>query len=757
MMCSRSRSRCGVVGLVVIWLVFEASTISAQPVTIRGFVTDLANGQILPGANVTLVDHENGLTGAVTDGNGFYQISGIEPGEYVLRISFVGYEPYEDSLDLGAERFVTRSVALRPGDAALGEVVVESDRGAARREAGLQTIEPTDLARIPTPDVSGDLAAYLQSLPGIVSLGDRGGRLYVRGGTPAQNLVLVDGNLIYQPFHIVGFFSAFPQDLVSTVDMLAGGFGARYSGRISSVIDVTTRSGNTSSYQASASLSPFLTGVRVEGPLRRGRSSFLASYRSSVIDEVAPVISGREIPVDFGDMFLKLYRTDGVNDRCSSTLVRTRDRGQIDAAGEDEPEYFRWTNLVIGGKCLVFPAESRFLFEGNAGISYVGNEVGTPSDPDRSSYALQLQSDVHFTYRRRRSELRWGVFTRASWTGYELGGQFQDLDIDSDVLIGAGGYVDVETRRRRIKVNPGVAFTAYPFFFSPSIEPRLRFSWEPTLLRGGSFSGAAGIYDQTLVGVSDERDAGSLFMAWMPVPIGGRKSRAVHTLFGWQQPLAEWLSLSVEGYHKSIRNLAVPLWSTIARFTTALQLADGRSYGYDGRLEMDRGPVYLFAGYGYSVTRYEAVQENFGVWYGEPVQIYHPPHDVRHQLTLVAGYQADRFSVNVQWQFGSGLPYTRALGFDELIRMRPLMDYRRFRGTTRILFERPYRGRMPAYHRLDISLDRQFTSRAADITLQVGVINSYDRANIFYVDIFTLRRVDQLPLVPFAGIKIEIH
>lgn len=746
------------------WLIALAVLLGVNPsesfgqtVTLRGFVTDASNGQTLPGANVILLGEDGALRGGVADADGFYQIGGLPPGAHTLRISFVGYAPHRDTLQLGNERFTTLSVALEPGEETLGEVVVETEQGAARREAGMQTIRPSDLDRIPTPDIGGDLASYLQTLPGVVSLGDRGGRLYVRGGTPAQNLVLVDGQLIYQPFHIVGFFSAFPQDLVSSVDMYAGGFGARYSGRISSVIDVTTRHGNVEGYEGSASLSPFLTGVRVEGPLRRGQSSFLASYRTSLIDAVAPAVSGTDIPVDFSDLFLKLYRTDRLNDRCSATLVRTRDSGRLDPPDTPNPEHFSWTNYVLGGQCLAFPADSPFLFEGNAGVSYVGNEVGSADAAERSSYALQVQTDVNFTYRFERSELRWGLFSKADWTGFELGGLYQDLDTDSDVLIAAGGYADVVWRRGRLEVNPGVALLTYPFFFTPSIEPRLRFAWQPNFLRGGTWSGAAGIYRQTLAGITDERDAGSLFMAWMPAPIGGKKSRSVHSLLGWQQPFTSWANLSIEGYYKRDRHVPVPIWSTIARFTTTLMLADGTSYGYDARLELDRKPLYFFAGYGFSVTEYDASQDNFGVWYGEPVQRYHPPHDLRHQLTLLAGYSRGKTSLNVQWQFGSGLPFTRALGFDELVSMRPLIDYRRFRGTTRILFEKPYLARLPTYHRLDVSLERRFELDRADLTLQAGAVNTYDRANIFYLDIFTLRRVDQLPFVPFAGIKVDLR
>jgi hypothetical protein len=119
---------------------------------------------------------------------------------------------------------------------------------------------------VPVPAASRDLAAYLQTLPGVVTTGDRGGQMFIRGGTHTENLTLMDGLLIHQPFHILGFFSAFPEELISSVDFYAGGFGARYSGRTSSVLDVRMRDGNRNEYAGTGSVSPFVAEPVLEGP-----------------------------------------------------------------------------------------------------------------------------------------------------------------------------------------------------------------------------------------------------------------------------------------------------------------------------------------------------------------------------------------------------------------------------------------------------------------------------------------------------------
>ena len=743
--------------LFCLWSVLLTSVAVGQDATVQGLVSDQATGGPLPGANVVLraLGDTSAVRGAVTGRDGYYQIAGVRPDRYGVRVSFVGYVPFADTLGLAGDEVATLSVRLVPGAEALDEVVIETEGGAAQVEAGLQTVRPADLARIPTPDPSGDLAMYLQTIPGVVSVGDRGGQLFIRGGTPSQNLVLIDNMLVYQPFHIVGFFSAFPEDLVATADVYAGGFPSRYSGRISSVIDVQMREGNKQRVQGAASVSPFLVSARLEGPIRRGEVSLIGSVRRSVIERVGPGLLGRSLPLRFGDAMLKLHGAPKDNSRYSVTALHTYDRGRIDPERSDDQ--FKWNNVVVSGRYLSFPTEVPILFEVNSGISYVKNAVGSAVRPERSSSALRVSSEVNLTRFVGESKVNGGFFARANWLGYTLGEQFQALRANTDLVISAGGYLDAELALGGgLSVNPGLAVGAYPFTYGLTLEPRLRALWKPGEgVTAPEFSAAAGLYRQTVTGLRDERDAGSAFIAWVTSPFGRRQPRAFHALLGWQQPLAPWLRFSAEGYYKRLNSLAVPIWSTIARFTTTLAPANGDVYGADVRLEVQRRPLYVYASYGYAWTEYEAAQDNFGLWFGEPTQRYHPPHDRRHQVNLVLSLDVGLFQTSARWQFGSGLPYTRPLGFDELIRLRPLPDVRRTYGTPRVLFERPYGGRLPTYHRLDLSAERAFRLPGSALTLQAGVINMYDRTNLFYFDIFSVRRVDQLPLIPNLSVKLE--
>lgn len=730
----------------------------AQQVTMRGFVTDSTSGQALPGATVALTALDRpgaSLRGAVADPDGLYQIAQVPAGRYALRVTFVGFRAHLDTLRLGERPVEAVNVALVP-DTNLGEVRVEAEGGAAVVEAGLQMIRPRDIARVPTPDLSGDLASYLQALPSVVALGDRGGGLYVRGGTPPQNLVLMDGALVYQPFHLVGFFSAFPDDLVANADFYAGGFGARYTGRISSVLDVTMREGNFEGLEATASVSPFLVSAQAEGPLRRGSLSVLASARGSLIEQAGPLI-GQDLPIRFGDAFVKFTQVDRDQGRCSLTGLHTYDEGQIDDnAQAGRPDVFRWNNTAVGARCLILPSEQPFTFEARAGISHVHNAVGADRTPERSSDALLVNAEVHLARIYERMRLGGGLFTRADFLGYTLGGQFVGIQERDDLLLSTGGYLDAEVETTGgVTLNPGLAVTTYFGDYAMSLEPRFRFRWEPMGEDGATqVSGAIGLYRQTLNGISDERDAGSVFLAWLPNPVGGGQATGLHAMGGVQQRVGPF-QVVAEGYAKRLSDLAVPIWSTIAQFTTRLAPAEGSVRGLDARVEWQGGPTYAFLGYGLARTEYTLIQASLEGELGDARQSYSPPHDRRHQVNALVGMEVGGFDASVRWQYGSGLPFTQPYGFDTLLPLLPLPDVRSAYGVPRVLYRRPYGGRLPDYHRLDLSVERDFPLGPGTLRVQAGAINVYDRANLFYFDIFTARRVDQLPLLPYVGIKFE--
>ena len=745
-------------GLAVLAACAAAPTTEAQTSSVRGFVRDAATGQPLLGVNVALwaPATPDRLRGSATDTDGFYAVAGLEPGRYVIRASAVGYTTRLDTLvlDAGGNAW---DAELAPDARDLGVATVESERtaGSANVEAGFQRIRAEDIRAVPAPDVSGDLVNYLVSLPGIVTSGDRGGQLFVRGGEPSQNGVFLDGIPVFQPFHVLGFYSAFPADLLQSADVYAGGFDSRFGGLLSSVLDVSARPGDLRRLSASASVAPFVASAAAEGPLVRDQVSLLASARVSTVDQIAARYIDDPLPFTFGDLFGKVYYTPTATSRFSLTGLHTYDRGGIGDPTGPRADEVRYTNSAGGFRYLLLPSSAPFLAEVKVSYSDYDAELG-PSSVRRDTAGIgdlrtaslsRFTTDIDLTNLLPNVDFRYGLFLRRTFVSSVLGGLFQNVALDRRESLDAGIYAQPEFRLGPLKVSPGLRYS----ISQGLLEPRLRAGLEAGPHR---LSFAAGRYYQTIVGVSDRRDATSVFTAWAVAP-DNAVPVADHVIGGYRLRPVSWADVSVEGFYKQIRNLSVAEWTAVPRLTTRLQPADGEAYGMDLRAEVRPGRALFLVNYGLSFVEYTSTSALNEIRFGDETLRYRPAHDRRHQATVVASVPVAGFTASLRWQYGSGLPFSQALGFDVFILPSGSLDPTQTPGTARVIYERPFNALLPDYHRLDLSVDREFRLRAGLLTLQAGVLNTYDRRNLFAFDIFTLDRVDQLPLIPTFGLRFQ--
>ena len=724
-------------------LLLAAGAACAQQATVAGTVVDAETDEPLAGGNVTLagplgMDRPRS-SGRATDAGGGFAFAGLLPGTYVLTASFVGYEPATDTLAVAFGDRVEVALALAPDEAALEAVTVEAEsRPTTSSPAGLVRISAADLVTIPAPDLSGDLASVLSLQPGIVTLGDRGGQLYIRGGTPTQNLVLIDGMRLFQPFHIVGFYSAFPADIVQRADVYAGGFGARFGGRISSVIDVQARTGDKQRFGGAATVAPFLTSLYVEGPIVRDEVSFVASVRESVIERVASEVIGEPLPYRFGDAFAKVHAFTGPASFVSLTGLRTTDEGDI-AGRNDERTRIAWTNEALGGRFFYLPPSLAAALDLTVNYSAYRSSFEPEGAPARDADTRSFGGEFALAYFLERAEVRFG-----------FGGQTLTFDYAFDRAAGRSrestteGHFFIETDLDLgggLRVEPGFRLQTFPAQNrTVSLEPRLRAAWDASART--TLSAALGVYRQEIIGLTDERDVGDVFTAWAALPPNEPTPRALHAIAGVEVRPARWLSLGAEAYAKQLANVQVLLGNR------GLVRSHGEVYGLDLRAEWRRAPLYLFAGYGLSAATYRNAHED-----------YRPPHDRRHRLQLAAEVERGPYRLAARWQLAAGRPFTRLLGvFDDLGTPDADGGFITASGTPTILTEAaPFRGLTPAFHRLDVSFERDFTFRAAVLTLQASVINAYDRANFFYYDAFRADRIDQFPLIPSLGLRVEVR
>jgi len=337
---------------------------------------------------------------------------------------------------------------------------------------------------------------------------------------------------------------------------------------------------------------------------------------------------------------------------------------------------------------------------------------------------------------------------------------FLGLESESQFLLSGALHGGLTwTWNDRLTVNPTVGAQSLDAAGGISLDPRLRLSYEFGTDRPTKLTAAGGIYHQLTAGVTDERDAGSPFRAITATPYPSNPAQSIHTILGWDQMLSSSLHLSVEGWYKNLQDVPVPRWTPIVRFNTNLVRANGTALGADASVQFNQDPFRLNLTYGYGQVTYRADEDRLGAWANQSLVEYSPPHDLRHKFGVTAGLDTDWGAAHVRWQYTSGRPYTQVYGYDTMLEIRGLRDDPTSAvGLPRALYQRPYDARLPAYHRLDVSLQRTFVlSPSLELTAEAGAINAYNRSNVFYVDIFTLDRVDQLPLIPYLSLTVDIN
>ncbi|MBL0102976.1 MAG: carboxypeptidase-like regulatory domain-containing protein [Bacteroidetes bacterium] len=221
----------------------DFSSFAQQSGEVRGFVYEKETSEP---AIYTSVFLQGTTYGALTNLDGFFTISRIKPGTYTLMVTSVGFDTIRQEVIVKGGDLITRKLYLVQSSIEMKEVEVSAESQSKKTDVRISVnkVTPREIRQIPSVGGDPDLAQYLQVVPGVVFSGDQGGQLYIRGGTPIQNKLLLDGMIIYNPFHSIGLYSVFDADIIRGADIYTGGFNAEYGDRISSIMDITTRDGN---------------------------------------------------------------------------------------------------------------------------------------------------------------------------------------------------------------------------------------------------------------------------------------------------------------------------------------------------------------------------------------------------------------------------------------------------------------------------------------------------------------------------------
>ena len=301
---------------VFLWLVSIHAGFSQAKYTISGEIRDAKSGEALIGASV--YPAELPTKGVVTNAYGFYSIT-LPEGKYTFSSQFIGFEKSTQNISLTQNMQV--NFDLTESVISLDEVVVSAerrDKNISSTQMSNVKINIAELKSIPVLFGEKDVLKSIQLLPGVKSAGEGSSGFYVRGGGTDQNLILLDEAPVYNPSHVMGFFSVFNSDALKDVNLIKGGMPAEYGGRLSSVLDVKMNEGNNKEYHANGGLGLISSHLTVEGPIQKDKSSFMVSGRRTYADLFLKASSNEMLQntnIYFYDLNMKMNFRMGDKDR----------------------------------------------------------------------------------------------------------------------------------------------------------------------------------------------------------------------------------------------------------------------------------------------------------------------------------------------------------------------------------------------------------------------------------------------------------
>ena len=738
-------------------------TVSAQLGSVRGHVYDAETGEAVIFATVVI---EGTTIGGNTDDTGLYTLSDVPLGEQNLVVSYIGYEDKVTPIVIKQNSIPYHKIELSTGGIALDVVNISAERQVAKTEVRISQLQVSkkQIKALPSTGGDADILQYLQVLPGIISTGDQGGQLYIRGGSPVQNKVLLDGLTIYNPFHSIGFFSSFETEILRNVDVLTGGFNAEHGGRISAVVDINTREGNSKKLSGQLSASPFMGKALLEGPITPdGNLSFILTGKKSIIDNTsqslysyATVNDTIGLPFGFTDLYGKVsYATDNGS--------------KFQFFGFNFDDFFRnplvstieWNNRGGGLYFNLLPNASALTLNGLVGGSSYRIGILEADGSPRESFIREYNLGLEFNYLTNESTVKYGIDVKSIRTEFNFTNPFNIPLSQNQSTTEISGFVKYRKAWDGFVLEPGVRIQYYASLGEFSPEPRLGLKWninDNLRLKGG-----AGLYSQNLISTSNERDVVNLFNGFISGPeatfldlegnpVDSRLQTARHALLGLEKDIGKNLQLNVEAYFKDFTQLIVVNRNKQLSSDSDFATETGDAYGIDFSAKYETSRLYLWATYSYGfVNRFDGEQEF--------PTLFDRRHNVNFLATYTLGAKKDLL-LSFRWNLGSGFPFTKTVGFYNLNQFEEGV-------ATQIETDNPDNvgiifsderngGRLPYYHRLDISATKTVTlSDRLNFEIVASVTNAYNRDNIFFFDRIRFDRVDQLPIIPSLAVRFN--
>lgn len=778
---------------LLLFFLLGTVSVSAQKYTISGYISDQENGEKLIAANVL---DQKSLAGTVTNTYGFFSLT-LPKDSVVLSFSYIGYQPQEVKLyldkDVALEIDLSSSVSLEVVEI-VGEKLekIQESSQMSRIEVPVEQIK-----KVPALLGEVDVLKTLQLLPGVQSGGEGQSGLYVRGGSPDQNLVLLDGVPVYNVSHLLGFFSVFNADAIKNVTLTKGGVPARFGGRLSSVLEINMKEGNNEEFHGEGSVGFISSKLTLEGPIKKNTSSFIVSARRTYVDifarpiarkeaekngdELTPTLYFYDLNAKFNHKINKKHRLylsaytgkdvfgiksrDNLADGNYTVLNGGTDWGNITAA-------FRW-NYMITNKLFANTTitHSRYKFDFDTAFEDVYNNTSDKFAARYFSGIYDWAGKVDFDFIPNPNHyIKFGA--SATNHTYEPGAFQFKFEISNenpiDTTLGSqdaksweySAYIEDDLQFGPFKANIGLHAAAFDVDNTTyySIQPRLglRYLMSNNIALKASYTKMA-----QYINLLTNESLSLPTDLWVPSTARIKPQDSWQVAAGIATTLWKEYEFSVEGYYKQMQNVlsykeGADFIGPDSDWQDKVTQGDGEAYGVEVFLQKKKGKTTGWLGYTLSWNWRQFDEINSGNRY--PFK-----YDRRHDLSLVVSHQFnERVSMTGAWIYGTGNSITLPLyrytspvvtNYGEIFlnEIENIGDKNSFR--------------MNAYHRLDFNIEIQSKKNARrnwQGAWNIGVYNAYNRNNPYFITTGrtnegqrSFRQISIFPIIPSVSYKFK--
>ncbi|MCP4124575.1 MAG: TonB-dependent receptor [Bacteroidetes bacterium] len=730
----------------------------AEKFTISGYVKDVSNGESLIGANVYTDGEE--LVGASTNIYGFYSLT-LESGTYKIVCSYLGFQNWSDTIDLTDDKRI--NLDLKPNEMALDEVVITSqrkDENIESTEMGTVELSIEKIKSIPALFGEVDVLKAIQLLPGVQAAGEGNSGIYVRGGGVDQNLVLLDDAIVYNTGHLFGFFSVFNADAVKGTTLIKGGMPAEYGGRLSSVIDVSMKEGNSKRFEVEGGIGLISSRITFQGPFKKDVSSFLVSFRRTYAFDIAqPFLKKTDFAgtnYSFYDLNLKANYIFNDKNRLYLSGYFGRDVFVYNSVPRDTEVRIPWGNAtttlrwnhLFNDKLFM---NTTFIFN-NYNFSFGAETDDFTFNVKSGIRDFNLKFDIDY-YINSWNKMKFGYhYTFHTYTPNTAKATADDTKLETDVQQKHGHemalYIQNEMDLgKRVKINLGMRLGLYqhtgPYdqitpipnsdpdtvhyrplkpvktYVNPEPRMNMRFTIDPT----SSLKAGVTLNHQYAHLVSSSNSTLPTDV-WVPSSDKVKPQRALQYALGYFKNFKEnTFETSIEVYYKHLwnqiefnENFGGPELNT--ELEDEFVFGNGRSYGVEVFFKKRLGDLNGWVGYTYSHTNRKFPELNGG-------ERFPAKYDRTHDISMNLSYEINEVvSLGGTWVFATGNAFTI-----------PTEGYLFETGIVTGYSERNgYR--MKAYHRLDLAATftpRKMQERKFKSNFNISIYNVYNRKNVYFI------------------------